>query len=361
MGNQGAIGDKGDPRVRIEQAHFADENVLDLSSEKQMDAPLVSVIIPTRNRAAMLRQLMETLARQSLPPDRFEVVVVDDGSSDETPQVAQGRYPFAVCYCQEGHQGGAMARNTGAGASRGALLVFVDDDMLLEPDYLAGLVKEHQAQARVIVMGELLPHLTPEDTVFRSIYTRLTASSAYNTGNPSFASFASNNFSIKREHFFALGMWQKVADDPRTLWLDVDLTYRAYKQGFAFRSSPDAHCYHRDYAIRDLDTFTRRYRFQASLAVSLFRKYPDLAPLLPMFRDKGYVQWGEDSPSLIAKKIVRQVLAAWPVLPGLEMVTHLFERVYPQPQVLAPLYRWVIGGYIAQGYRMGLRGETPKE
>jgi len=97
----------------------------------------VSVVIPTFNRAAMLRDLLETLCVQDVPFDAFEVVVVDDGSTDATASVVEdfgGRLPLRSVH-QE-NAGLNAARNTGAEASTGEILAFLDDDVLLPPDFV---------------------------------------------------------------------------------------------------------------------------------------------------------------------------------------------------------------------------------
>ena len=97
---------------------------------------LVSVIIPCYNQAHFLGEAIESVLSQSYP--HFEVVVVDDGSTDNTQEVA-ARYPGVRCIRQE-NQGLAGARNTGIRHSNGSFLVFLDaDDRLLADALEAGL------------------------------------------------------------------------------------------------------------------------------------------------------------------------------------------------------------------------------
>ena len=74
-----------------------------------------------------------------------------------------------------------------------------------------------------------------------------------------------------------------------------------------------------------------------------------------MFHDKGPINWAEDSSVLLARKVARH-LAAWPpVLWGLEQTAKWVERVFPSPQLLRPLYRWIQGSYMFRGFREGIR------
>ncbi len=93
-----------------------------------MEAPLITVVIPCYNQGDYLAEAIESVLAQTHP--NREVIVIDDGSTDETPEVA-ARYP-EVGYIYQDNQGLSAARNTGISASRGEYLVFLDaDDRLL--------------------------------------------------------------------------------------------------------------------------------------------------------------------------------------------------------------------------------------
>lgn len=100
--------------------------------ERQSGMVLVSVIIPCYNQARFLGEAIESVLKQSYP--HFEVVVVDDGSTDNTSEVAS-RYPGVRCIRQK-NLGLAGARNTGIRRSRGSYLVFLDSDDRLLPSAL---------------------------------------------------------------------------------------------------------------------------------------------------------------------------------------------------------------------------------
>src|SRR6266480_1367400 len=93
------------------------------------DRPLVSVVIPCYNQAHFLGEAIESVMAQTYP--HFEVVVVDDGSTDNIAAVV-ARYPGVRCF-QQGNQGLSAARNTGLRHSIGECLVFLDADDRLMP------------------------------------------------------------------------------------------------------------------------------------------------------------------------------------------------------------------------------------
>jgi len=102
---------------------------------------LVSVIIPTWNRAGLVLEAMESVRRQAYRP--IELIVVDDGSTDDTLQVAQGgaeetkESDLSVQVLSQMHGGAPKARNRGLRAAGGAYIQFLDSDCLLLPDKIA--------------------------------------------------------------------------------------------------------------------------------------------------------------------------------------------------------------------------------
>ena len=97
----------------------------------------VSLVMPTYNKLPRLRLALASLSRQSWQPDRWELLLVDDGSTDGTTDYLQSlRLPAAVRYIAGTRGGRAAARNRGLALARHPLVVFVDDDMLLPPEFV---------------------------------------------------------------------------------------------------------------------------------------------------------------------------------------------------------------------------------
>jgi len=116
---------------------------------------LLSVVIPTYNKALLLERTLQALQRQRMPHP-FEVVVVDDASSDGTPRLLrtwERRLPLRALR-QPHNQGRARARNRGWREARGTTVLFLDDDILLEPDALAAH-RAAQLRQRGAWLGEV--------------------------------------------------------------------------------------------------------------------------------------------------------------------------------------------------------------
>lgn len=121
----------------------------------------LSVVIPTRNRAEGLGRTLESLARQQTGGRfTYEVVVVDNGSADATRQTVeslQGAYPVPLRYVHEARAGRPWALNAGLAQARGGIFVITDDDLLVEPAWLAAYWQCFQDERADGVSGRILP------------------------------------------------------------------------------------------------------------------------------------------------------------------------------------------------------------
>ena len=111
-----------------------------------------SVIIPTFNRAQYLDLTLASFVRQTTR--NFEIVIVDDGSTDDTGQVADRyRERLSIRYVRQANAGRSKARNTGIEHARGSLLVFCDDDRIVCPQFIAEHQDEHATGAPRVAIG----------------------------------------------------------------------------------------------------------------------------------------------------------------------------------------------------------------
>lgn len=128
----------------------------------------LSVIVPTYNDAHGLRETVQSLVRQNYPVAKYEVVVVDNGSTDDTLAVARalaGDYPDLVSAVEEKSvQSSYAARNKGIVNSTGEILCFLDSDMTVEPNYLSQ-ISARFAAGDVAYLGQAVKVVVEEQSV----------------------------------------------------------------------------------------------------------------------------------------------------------------------------------------------------
>src|SRR4030042_2580234 len=98
----------------------------------------ISIVLPTFNSAKVRGKCLESLKNQTIDSEKYEVIVVDDGSTDETEEVA-ARYP--VRYIYQENRGPAVARNNGVIQSQGDIILFTDADCDPQSNWIEEMIK----------------------------------------------------------------------------------------------------------------------------------------------------------------------------------------------------------------------------
>src|SRR5262245_45588632 len=116
----------------------------------------LSVIIPTYNRSRLLRACLESLSRQTEPPQSFVVIVVVDGSTDDTgTMLAELATPYQLSVSVQANQGPGAARNTGVMAAVGEYCLFLDDDIVADPNLIRAHLRAQRARLDTITIGRV--------------------------------------------------------------------------------------------------------------------------------------------------------------------------------------------------------------
>ncbi len=169
----------------------------------------ISVVIATRNRAALLDGALASLRTQLGAPE-IEPIVVDNGSSDATRAVAE---QHAARYLFEARPNRALARNAGIAAATGEVVLFVDDDVVLPPYFAAAHARAHaESIFPHVVTG---PIINVPDAGVRPVPTLLNGSNAY---------FCTCNVSVPRSALEAVGGFDESFD--KYGWEDTELGVR---------------------------------------------------------------------------------------------------------------------------------------
>ncbi|WP_316824802.1 glycosyltransferase [Pedobacter miscanthi] len=121
----------------------------------------ISVIIPTYNRSNLISITLESFARQNYPNECFEIIVMNNNSTDNTARIVKElmvKYPI-IKYYEEPRQGVHYARNSAVKYAKSEILYYTDDDMIADPELLATLVKTFDLDPNIAVVGgKVLPN-----------------------------------------------------------------------------------------------------------------------------------------------------------------------------------------------------------
>ena len=128
------------------------------SQEEVAEIPLISVIICTRNRALLLRKAISSVVSQDFPKTDYDVVIVDNGSTDQTPEIVQEFHDRArIRYVYEERIGLCIARNAGWRAAEGRYVAFLDDDAIACPGWLDAIRVAFEDAILGVVGGRVTP------------------------------------------------------------------------------------------------------------------------------------------------------------------------------------------------------------
>ncbi len=238
--------------------------------------PLYSVVIPTHDRLDTLLRVLDSLAAQEGAPP-FEVVLVDDGSTDATPRAIPGRaYPFPFRYFPRPQGGPAKARNFGIQEAAGEIVCFFGDDTLLDPGCLRF---HHEARAsrggQVAILGYTRWHPDLHPTRFMRYINEYGLQFGYriipDPERVPFNFFYTSNVSLPRRLMTDQGGFDETF--PYAAWEDIELAYRMEKAGMVMAYEPHAVALH--HHATTLDTFARRQQKSGLAAATFARKHPE--------------------------------------------------------------------------------------
>jgi glycosyltransferase involved in cell wall biosynthesis len=206
--------------------------------------PTLSVVIPTHRRPEAIGRCLDRLARQTAPAEAFEVLVIDD-AAPAVLRVAEVRRPgLNVRLIATGGRGASAARNLGAQEATGPLVLFLDDDMVADPQLIERHLARHAAiTAPTAVVGAYPPAPPSPSLAARStaIWWSDTFELLRRSTSHTFMSLLSGNLSVPRDEFLALGGFSDVIPYRREDW---ELGVRWTAAGHAIAYEPDAVAVH---------------------------------------------------------------------------------------------------------------------
>jgi GT2 family glycosyltransferase len=186
-------------------------------------------VVPVYNRAAALSACLDSLFRQSYPHDRYEVIVVDDGSSDRTAEVAQAagsQWDGTLRVLRKANGGPASARNAGIRAAHGDVIAFTDSDCIADANWLSGLIAALTAY-QVDGVGGPLRNVAPPGWVSDYLQANVFFRHRVRAGRVDYLVTA--NVAFRRDALLAVGGFS----ERKGAWgEDADLSFRLRAAGY---------------------------------------------------------------------------------------------------------------------------------
>jgi len=243
-----------------------------------MASPLVSVIVCTYNRAALLGQCLQSLVTQTLATEHYEIIVVDNGSTDRTQEVAHdfARRHGTIRVVLEPRLGLSHARNTGIRHAQADYLAFIDDDARAFPDWVERIVAAFAETdpPPVVVGGRILPiYEHPPPAWFDAFYETSGGGDAqvFLTSRWSCYNVCGGNMALEKRIALACGGFSPdfgMVGTQLRLGEDTDLVMRIYTQYAHILYDPTLRVHHwvPSWKLRPLYYCWRGYR--AGIAAS---------------------------------------------------------------------------------------------
>ena len=255
--------------------------------------PKVSVIVCAYNAERTLKMCLDSLGVLNYPD--YEVILVNDGSTDRTPEIAR-RYDYLRIIDQE-NKGLSVARNVGLQASTGEIIAYTDSDCVADPDWLAYMVAKFLSSGLPAVGGPNFP--PPEDALVPSCV-------AASPGGPTHVLLSDDvaehiagcNMAFQRYALEQIGGFDphfRVAGD------DVDVCWRLQNEGFQIGFSPSAVVWH--FRRNTVSAYLKQQRGYGKAEAMVYFKHPYRFNLLGQTRWLGRI-YGDLSSSLLSRKAV---------------------------------------------------------
>jgi GT2 family glycosyltransferase len=313
----------------------------------------ISVVIPTHNRSDALAQTLLNISKQQFS-ESWEVVVVNNRSTDDTDEVVRRqRFPVSLRLVHEEKPGVAAARNAGMEVARGQYILLLDDDILVEPDFLRRHYDLLLSNPGCWIMGQVvnLPEqcATPFGKYRQSLYGYIPRESA---GGEAYW-LNGNSVSLPRSDWERLGGFDERFSGASVE--DYDFAVRAWDAGIKILFRPSIVAIHNDWAGFSIEDYCRRQRLYSQSEPLFWKKYGDRHVRLSLVRQNLPPDWRRDNPALFVKKLVKNALAAkiWQAI--LSAVCAFLERSWPWPPLLHRLYKLMLAVAIYQGFQEGLK------
>ncbi|HRS01990.1 MAG TPA: glycosyltransferase, partial [Bacteroidota bacterium] len=244
----------------------------------QSEEYVFSIIIPTFNRSDVLMMCLDAINKQTFPHNKFEVIVIDDGSTDDTEQKTRN-FPntFKLTYIKQKNSGPGPARNKGILFAKGEYSLILNDDAIMDPynleaHFMSHLTKYNGQKVAVIGKFDYSEEFIERPFVWLTQNTNVIFS--YNSLEPNkpfdYKYFWTCNISLKTTAIIEAGLFDENFSEP--MMEDTELGYRLQMMGYNVYFEPESKSTH--YHWIDVPGFVKRQKMNGRNVLKFLMKYP---------------------------------------------------------------------------------------
>lgn len=312
---------------------------------------LISIVMPCHNRREALYKTLESICSQTCSSSKFEVLVVDQASTDGSRDIARSfksKLELQVIE-QDAKYGISVARNAGIESASNDWVLLLDADLIADPGLLEAHISFCQKHPQTVICGRVKPYPPAYSSYIERIANPdIGLDRGEDECTLAFYDSVGGHMLFSKEAFADIGPF-----DPKLKGFeDVDFAYRAILLGIPILNNPKAISYH-----NHPRTFTERFKqartYNRMLPI-LFDRYPELKGKLPLLSNNELIHWRQDNGRQIMNKLITRVFASHMTQSIATVTLKLMDRYRCLPRLVRFLYWKLLIGNWYIGYRDGL-------
>ena len=232
---------------------------------------MISVQISTYNRANTLKEVLISLNNQTIDKNLYEVIVINDGSTDDTQKVVNkliNKVSYNLILINQEHKGLPFARNNGILNTKRKYVLFIDDDVLADKDLIINHLKTYEKYGENIVVRGWVNHIKE---------LKIPEKPRFNIADFSTSFFWTSNVSVKREYIIKAGLFCEKFY--KYGWEDIEIGYKLRKLGLKLIINNQAIGYHykpNTINISNIDNILKIEEYKALSAKIYYSMYKSL-------------------------------------------------------------------------------------